>query len=640
MKDNKEFIQDIYKKYDDYKAKEKIKVKMRIKYISYIAVVTMVVIVCIFGTNIRKIHKENDENPVDVQEEIKLAKVGSFENFYNILKTQADSTVRNDELKTEQSINESETVMNDSTYSTTNVQEANVDEADIVKTDGKYIYYILENKVVIINIQNKMVQESEITYTDKVPKELYLLGDKLVVITYGITNIEPRAIYETADVAYVEGTKQKTAIITYDVQDRKNPKEERRIEMEGTYLSSRMLEDSVYVITNKYLNSEINAIKNTSLEDLKEEDYKPTYLDTSIDNKEKHIEFNNIRYFDDNKIDNYLFVCGFNVKDKKEADIQTYLGAGDTIYCSEKNMYILKTKDIYDINTYSLLGSKTQIIKFDLDNGKINYKAENTIEGRVLNQFSASEDENENFRIAVTKETYNAQTNSNDTNNKLFILDKELNIIGNLENLANGENIYSVRFMGKKAYIVTYKQVDPLFVIDLSDPQNPTKQGELKIPGYSTYLHPFDETHIIGFGYDTNSDGTRNRNNGLKLSMFDVTDMNNPKELFTEIIGNSSTYSEATYNHKAILYMDNIMAFPISDYRQNTSISEALIYEISIENGFNLKGKYTQNTNRDYNKKIDRIIYANDGYYILSNANVIKIDKNNFETTDTINFEI
>ena len=213
-------------------------------------------------------------------------------------------------------------------------------------------------------------------------------------------------------------------------------------------------------------------------------------------------------------------------------------------------------------------------------------------------------------------------------------------MIGNLENLANGENIYSVRFMEKKAYIVTYKQVDPLFVIDLSDPQNPTKQGELKIPGYSTYLHPFDETHIIGFGYDTNNDGTRNINNGLKLSMFDVTDMNNPKELFTEIIGNSSTYSEATYNHKAILYINNIMAFPISDYRQNTSVSEALIYEISVENGFNLKGKYTQNTNRDYKKKINRIIYANNGYYILSNANITKIDKNNFKTTDTINFEI
>ena len=639
MKDNKEFINDIYKKYDEYKTKEKNKMKLRIKYISYITVLATVVIVSILGINIKKVNN-NNENLVDVQEEIKLAKVGSFENFYNILKKQEDSDVRNDELKAEQNIDQSETVINDSTYSTTNIQETNVDEADIVKTDGKYIYYIIENKVVIINIQNKMVQESEIIYTDKIPKELYIKGNKLIVITYGITNIEPRTIYETKDVAYVEGTKQKTAIITYDVQDRKNPKEERKIEMDGTYLSSRMLEDSVYVITNKYLYSEINTIKHTNLEDLKEEEYKPTYIDTAIDDEEKYIEFNDIRYFDDSKIDNYLIVCGFNIKDNQKADIQTYLGAGDTIYCSDKNMYILKTKEIYDINTYSLLGSKTQIIKFNLDNGKINYKAENTVEGRVLNQFSADEDEDENLRIAVTKETYNTQTNSNDTNNKLFILDKELNMIGNLENLANGENIYSVRFMGEKAYIVTYKQVDPLFVIDLSDPQNPTKQGELKIPGYSTYLHPFDETHIIGFGYDTNNDGTRNINNGLKLSMFDVTDMNNPKELFTEIIGNSSTYSEATYNHKAILYINNIMALPISDYRQNTSVSEALIYEISIENGFNLKGKYTQNTNRDYNKKINRIIYANDGYYILSNANINKIDKNNFKTTDTINFEI
>ena len=544
-------------------------------------------------------------------------------------------------MQKEESMDLTDTTQNKSTYSTTNTQVENVDEGDIIKTDGRYLYYIANQKVVIIDIKN--VQNAnkiaEISYTEATPRELYINNNKLIVITSeNELRTEIKSIYTTADVDYVDGIKAKTSAITYDITDRNTPKEERKVEIEGTYISSRMVEDNIYMATNKYITNAINMVRNHPIEELQEHDYMPTYLDTARSNETKYIEFDQIRYFEDKQVNNYLLLGGFNINNKEGADIQAFLGAGETVYATSKNMYIAKVKTIYDINTYYFLGEKTQIIKFGLSNGKIIYKSENTVEGRILNQFSMDEDEIENLRIAVTQEIRNNTNisnteriiaNSEQTDNRLYILDKELNQVGSLEGLANGEKIYSVRYMNDKAYIVTYKQVDPLFVIDVSDPKNPTKLGELKIPGYSTYLHPYDDTHIIGLGFDTNSDGSRNRNNGLKLSMFDVSDVNNPKEVFTQKIGNSSTYSEATYNHKAILYLKekNIIAFPIQTYQNHQSFSEVLIYEIDMEKGFAVKGKYSENITNAYEKRVNRIMYANEYYYALSQQGVTVLDE-------------
>lgn len=659
MMNNKEFIKGIYQKYEDYNTKEqKRKAINRQRYGQLIGIAAMITIIFTIGITYEKKYFKN--NPTDGNkilsqtsneeteegenlEEIGLAKVGTFANFYQLIKKQENDNNResiNQEIQKEESMDLTDTTQNKSTYSTTNIQVENVDEGDIVKTDGSYLYYITNQKVVIIDIQNAQanVKVAEISYTESSPRELYINNNKLIVITSeNELRTEFKSVYDTADVAYVDGIKLKTSAIIYDITDRSNPKEERKVEMEGTYISSRMIDDNIYMATNKYITNAINMVKNYPIEELEEQDYKPTYLDTATSNEAKYIEFDKIRYFDDKQVNNYLLLGGFNINNKQEADIQAFLGAGETVYASSKNMYIAKVKTIYDINTYSLLGEKTQVVKFGLINGKIRYKAENTVDGRVLNQFSMDEDTNENLRIAVTQEmqkntdisnTGRIISNSEQTDNRLYILDKELNQVGSLEGLANGERIYSVRYMKDKAYIVTYKQVDPLFVIDVSDPKNPTKLVELKIPGYSTYLHPYDDTHIIGLGYDTNSDGSRNWNNGLKLSMFDVSDVNNPQEVFTQKIGNSSTYSEATYNHKAILYLKekNIIAFPIQTYQNRQSFSEVLIYEIDMNKGFVANGKYSENITNAYEKRVERIVYANGYYYVLSEQSVIVLE--------------
>lgn len=212
------------------------------------------------------------------------------------------------------------------------------------------------------------------------------------------------------------------------------------------------------------------------------------------------------------------------------------------------------------------------------------------------------------------------------------MLDENLKEIGRLEGLAKGEKIYSVRYLEKKAYIVTFKEVDPLFVIDLSENNNPKVLGELKIPGYSTYLHPYDETHLIGFGYDTKADGTRITTNGLKMVMFDITDLDNPKELFKVNVGDKGAYSELIYNHKALMYSKekNIIGFPVSSYSKGKSISKAQIYEISIDKGFILKGEIKHN-NSTYSKAINRIIYSGDVYYTLSKELIKATNMNSFE---------
>ena len=222
------------------------------------------------------------------------------------------------------------------------------------------------------------------------------------------------------------------------------------------------------------------------------------------------------------------------------------------------------------------------------------------------------------FRIATTTGESNLGV-TDETSNNLYILNSNLEEVGKVTGFGQGERIYSVRYIGNKAYVVTFKQTDPLFVIDLSNPEKPEILGELKIPGYSTYMHPYDETHIIGFGYDTKEDGTRITTNGLKMVMFDVSDLNNPKELFKVQVGDRNTNSELIYNHKALLYSKekNIIAFPLTTYTRGKVNTRAAIYEISLEKGFILKGEIA-NEKYESGQRVERIVYANDAYYTLS----------------------
>jgi uncharacterized secreted protein with C-terminal beta-propeller domain len=213
-----------------------------------------------------------------------------------------------------------------------------------------------------------------------------------------------------------------------------------------------------------------------------------------------------------------------------------------------------------------------------------------------------------------------------------------MKLCGSLKGLAPEEHIYASRFMGDRLYLVTFKQVDPLFVISLEDPRDPRVLGKLKIPGYSEYIHPLDENHIIGFGKDAVDSVTGNFawSQGVKIAIFDVTDVNNPKEKFVEIIGDRGSDSPLLQNHKALMYMKNLelMAFPVSvvenypvnDYYQYNVFQGAYVYNVNSTEGFKLRGRITHLNQplQDIwqSAQIDRIVYSDGVLYTLSGEKV------------------
>ncbi len=537
-------------------------------------------------------------------------------------------------------------------HSTTNVQVENVDEADIIKTDGDYLYYITYDKVFIVKADElEIVSTIEIKDDGKKsfsPQELFINKDKLVLLgnlyeyeenlTREKQSIEDEANSEEIadDMAYYDIARinrSNTAVaMVYDISNKEKPEFIRQVGLDGYYINSRMIGDNIYFISNK----------NTYYYDnLKDEEFLPRVIDA--EGKTRYIECTDIAYFKGTENYSYMLVGGFNINNNEEMNVETFFGASTTdVYASEKNLYITQAK--YD-NYYR---SGTVIYKFNLDNSKIVLTAKGEVEGYINNQFSMDEYDG-NLRIATTYyiKNENEETikqidgltmtsiSQNNYSNRLYVLDENLKEIGRIDDLAKDEKIYSVRFMGKNGYIVTFEQVDPLFVIDLSDPTNPQIKGELKIPGYSSYLHPYDENHIIGIGYNTKDNGYGGiRTDNMKMSMFDVSDVENPKEMFSIDIGKSYTSSDILYNHKALFYKksDNLIGFPVNYNGKN----EVIIYKIDLEKGFedyfkiaNERGYYGQ-----------RMIYIEDILYILNDKEIVSYDLNTFEKVKELKLDV
>ena len=647
MKTNKQFIDGIYEKYNEYSKEKQNSKQKTMKKIINLAAIFIVAISLIIISNERPKESPNgspQENLIIENGEIREAKiqlktVENFENFYNYIKQNNKNNQYGsfaDDLTLESTTNDavSSETKQSSEYRT-NTQVENVDEADVVKVDKNYIYYVSEDKVVIMNADKpeNLAKVSEIDYKEQdfQPKELYVRNNKLVVIGniyHNYTTTQKTSNVARYDMIEVEN---KSAIMIYDITNRQEPKEVRRIEVDGYYISSRMIDNNLYFVSNKNINS-YSMLKN-DVEELNAEEYKPQYKDTAVSEDEKCIDYNSIYMLEDTENTNYLMLVGLNIESNEEVNIETFLGAGQYIYASEKNMYIAINEVQYD-NEYKMINSSVHLLKFALDNGKIRFQAEADVNGQVNNQFSMDEN-GDYFRIATTTGSlWNIDEN---TSNNLYVLSNKLEEVGKLTGFGKEEKIYSVRYTGEKAYVVTFKQTDPLFVIDLTTPSSPQILGELKIPGYSTYLHPYDETHLIGFGYDTKEDGTRITTSSLKMVMFDISDLNNPKELFKISIGNRYTSSQLAYNHKALLFSKekNIIAFPIESYENRKSNSRAVIYEIDLEKGFTLKGEISH-INNDYKKDVERIVYVGNTYYTLSKSLVKAADMESLQVIKEI----
>lgn len=443
------------------------------------------------------------------------------------------------------------------TYSKTNVQVENVDEADIIKNDGKYIYTVSsnsENKISIYKPDGKKVKlMSQIEYNNVDDDEneafisdIYIYNNSLIAQSY----------------SYDENSWEYTNIDIYSLADIKKPKKIYSFSQQGSYVSSRITNGKLLVISNRYISSDLCKL---------DEDYLPK---TKINSTEKSLSPKDICIVNDSNSESFLIVSEIDLLSKENTAVSKAIaGAGTNIYCNENNLYIANSiwddqnqaRRLKDISP--TLKFNTEIYKIDITSG-LKFTAKATVSGAVNNQFSMDEYAG-NFRIATTA----SDEKSNDIN-KLYVFDSGLKKLGEVEGFAKGESIQAVRFSGNTAYVITYENTDPLFVIDLSNSQKPEIKGSVKISGFSTNLIPISSNQLLGIGYA--DDNATPYTDGIKFALFDVSNPEKPTVLDSKVIHNAT--SEAQDNHKAILV--------------NGKSSFVIPYEdVNSENGytFNLK---------------------------------------------------
>lgn len=550
----------------------------------------------------------------------------------------------------------------DTDYSTTNLQVEGVDEADIVKTDGQYIYQVNQQRIVIARAypaeQMQIVSTLRFEGLDFSPQELYVDGNKMVVIGGSAGDYpvcRPQAAADTMIYPPPYRRVNTVKAVVYDISDRRNIKKVREVELEGNYVSSRKIGSALYLVANRGIWYHI--MENGS------ENPTPSYRDSAQGGNPVAIGYDRIRYFPGCPEPSYLLIGGLDLNNSGKAmQVSTYLGAGQQVYCSAQNLYVAAT--VYPTVTPASgranglifpapASPNTVFYRFALNQGRIDYSGKGEVPGTILNQFSMDES-NGYFRVATTQGEVWRQDQYTSKNN-VYVLDGSMKIVGRIEEIAPGETIYSARFMGDRAYLVTFRTVDPLFVLDLSNPVSPQILGALKIPGYSDYLHPYDETHLIGFGKDTievsqkdgsgrDTGGTMAYYQGMKMAMFDVSDVKNPVQMFAETIGDRGTDSELLRNHKALLFSreKNLLAFPVTvmqvkdkgvgpsgfpSYGEFT-FQGAYVYNVDLSSGFKLKGRITHLTGQDMlkagshwysnDRAVERIVYIGNVLYTLS----------------------
>lgn len=485
-------------------------------------------------------------------------KVYAVDDIVNFGKTAAapEAAAEGSQNSTEKSLSDT----GNRSYSKTNVQVEGIDEADVVKTDGKYIYIAGNNVVRIVGADNgKLSDDTAIRLSvNKNVQEIYVDGSRLVILGTRYYDVVVKDIVnpvlEDKGIGIMPPYPPSKTFSFVDVYDISNPLKPTFLkghEMEGNYQSSRKSGEIVYMVTNAYPAEGIVL---------------PMMRDTTIGNKEFSMKLDDVMIMPKHPCPGYLVISAVNVNNEERTEVEAITAFGATVYMNESSMYLAFNDS-----------SETSIIKFDLEGMKVGYAGSGTVPGYLLNQFSMDEYEG-NLRVATT--IWEKSSNS------LFILDRSLNIIGSVEDLAKGETIYSVRFLGNKGYIVTFRTIDPLFVFDLSNPKKPVLTGELKVPGFSSYLHPVGEDLLLGIGADAydiyRKDGTGKevvvgtRQGGIKFSLFDISDMGKPKELASYVVGDSGSGSEALYNHKAIM---------IDTSRENVAI-DAYLNDANPQKGF------------------------------------------------------
>ncbi len=481
-------------------------------------------------------------------------------------------------------------------------------------------------------------------------QDMYVAGNRLIAILNCQLKREENNANEKVSCDCIYGGssgKNITMAVAYDISDRKDVKEEWRVFQDGGYISSRLINDELVLLSQYYVDitQDVDTVKETCVPE------------NSCDGKKfSRVLVNDICIMEDVYDTSYLVASVLDTDDENTLKTEAVLGAGQNVYCTTETLYATSTEyhsgdarkaEVFDLSSTE----KTQIYKFDIRNYDIKYLKNASVDGSALNQFSMDE-YNGYLRIATTSGNW-----GENLINQVYVLDQNLETVGLLKDIAKGERIKSVRFTGNTAYVVTFVQTDPLFVIDLTDVKAPKILGELKIPGYSAYLHPVGEGLVMGVGLDGTETGT---NGGMKVSLFDVSDPTKPVECGKFTMSgyendNRRVYveSDAYYDHKALCWdaENKIMYVPYSKNENQWSYSgegnyhktTAGIVALKVneaEKSLKVVGEYVANST-DYAQpdEFARATYINDVIFGYSRYTglLCSFDKGSQKQLDTLN---
>ena len=481
-------------------------------------------------------------------------------------------------------------------YSTTNLQMEGVDESDIAKIDGSYIYTVEDKYIVITDIRDGKLKEvtrflpKDCGASDRV-MEIYVDGDQLILVV----QCYETSLEEDSAFCYEMNGKNTTQIQVYSIVDRKNPEFEGRLIQDGYYNTSRKIGDVVYLFTQYNMTSDVVGYV--------EKEY--TSVIPKV-NGEK-VAASEI-YLPESSGESGILVSSLDVnKPDKVLDSKLVISGYAQTYISKDALYLYE--EDYD-------GAMiTNIAKFALDEGRISGVAAAAVRGYVRDTFAINASDGY-LRVLTT------DYSTEDEVNALYILDENMKLTGQLTGIAPGEEIYAARFMGNTGYFVTYRNTDPLFTVDLSDPAKPEIIGELKVTGFSEYLHFWDDTHLLGVGYE--SDEKTGNIENIKLSMFNIE---NPGEVTEEakLVLKDVDYSEALYDYKSVIISKdkNLIGLVCEDYSGSRTKQTYQIY--SYENGTFKKQAEIPGINGANYENV-RGMYSGNVYYLWINDNITSYD--------------
>ena len=508
-------------------------------------------------------------------------------------------------------------------YSTTNLQMEGVDESDIAKIDGSYIYTVEDKYIVITDIRDGKLEEvtrflpKDCGAADRV-MEIYVDGDQLILVVQGYetslgesskagsdkensdkeSSDEEIAVSDASEdsaFCYKMNGKSTTQIQVYSIVDRRNPDFEGRLIQDGYYNTSRKIGDVVYLFTQYHMTSDVVGYV--------EKEY--TSVIPKV-NGEK-VAAGEI-YLPESSGESGILVSSLDVnKPDKVLDSKLVISGCAQTYISKDALYLYE--EDYD-------GAMiTNIAKFALDEGRISGVAATAVRGFVRDTFAITASDGY-LRVLTT------DYSTEDEVNALYILDENLKLTGQLTGIAPGEEIYAARFMGNTGYFVTYRNTDPLFTVDLSDSAKPEIIGELKVTGFSEYLHFWDDTHLLGIGYE--SDEKTGNIENIKISMFNIE---NPGEVTEEakLVLKDVDYSEALYDYKSVIISKdkNLIGLVCEDYSGSGIKQTYQIY--SYENGAFKKQAEIPGINGANYENV-RGMYSGNVFYLWINDNITSYD--------------